>query len=81
METYFQTRAKELGLTAEDIAFELARLDVKVTGQAVRNWLAGDNAPSLTMADPLAAVLKTDRQTILEAAHAIATARAAASKD
>lgn len=75
---YFKTRAEQLGLGPEDISFQLAKLDVQVTGQAVRYWLAGANCPNIALADPLAKVLKTDRQTILAAMHAIAEARVAA---
>lgn len=75
MKNFIKDRADELDLGPEDISFELAKLDVKVTAQAVRYWLAGSSPPGLTFADPLAKVLKTTRAKILEAMHSIAEDR------
>jgi hypothetical protein len=74
MENYFKRRAAELDLSAEDVSFRLAKLDIQITSQTVRNWFVG-TVPNLSLADPLADVFKTDRKTILEVMHALAEGR------
>lgn len=77
MKNFFQKCAERQGLTPNDIVFELARMDVRVTSQTVRNWFEG-TVPSLGLADPLAALFKVDRSDVLEAMLEMRKARKAA---
>lgn len=75
MTNFIKERADELGLSSEDIAFELRRShNHKLTSAAVRAWFAG-TVPALELAEPLAAVLKLTKQRVLSGMHEMAKDR------
>ena len=74
--------AEKLEFTSEDVAFRMAKEDVKLTSAAVRNWFAGTATPSVAYAEPLARVFGISKARMLEIIHGMAVARkeAAAAK-
>jgi hypothetical protein len=69
MQNYFKKRAEELGFSDDNIVFHLAKLDVEVTANSVRNWLAGSATPSMEYVEPLAKVLGITKQKVLLEMH------------
>lgn len=75
MSNFFKERADELGLTPDDIAFELrSEHGTHYSANAVRAWFGG-TVPALKLAEPLAAILKTTKAKVLGGMHEMAVAR------
>lgn len=81
MQTYFKKRAEELGFSADNIVFHLAKMDVEVTANSVRNWLAGAATPSMEYVEPLAQVLGITKQRVLLEMHSASVSRRAVHAD
>lgn len=77
MTNFIKDRADEIGISAEDIAYQLAQRQVRVTSQAVRMWFRNETAPRAELVEPLAVILKTTKQKLLAGIHEMSLARKA----
>lgn len=75
--TSIKELAERAGLSAEDLQFQLAKEDVRVTPTGVRYWFTG-TVPDLIYVIPLAKILGVSNTTVLEAMHEMRLVQTAA---